>query len=209
MRCPSCGAEGSIDRRGEKWFCAHCGTSFTDNSAERAFQKMEKCLCERVDGVIDDALMRQREENYYNLRSALWEKIHAPNIDSAEILRICRSIKDIAPSDFLADFFEVANSAPIAQVAAYIGSINADENELFADLIIEFVIKSLKFEYIAPLNYFIERSYRNRDLEKFEEYITRLEDEAEKVSTGIYETLMPRDVFLAYSSKDLDDCYIQ
>ena len=93
IRCPSCGAEGSIERRGDGWFCAHCGTKFTDNSAERAYIKLEKSLCERVSGAMDEALLRERQEKYYNLRSALWEKIHATYIDSAEILRICRSIE--------------------------------------------------------------------------------------------------------------------
>ena len=55
-----------------------------------------------------------------------------------------------------------------------------------------------------PTSFLIERAYKSTNLVKFEEYVTRLETEAAKVDSGIYSTLNPRDVFIAYSSRDMD-----
>ena len=130
-----------------------------------------------VSGAIDEALLRKKEEEYYNLRSNLWDKVHAKYTDSRAIIDICRSIKKIEPHDFLASFFEVANGDSLADTAEFVEGIDVKENELFIDLVIDFMIKSLTSEYVAPTNYLIERAYRNTDLEKFEEYITKLEEE--------------------------------
>ncbi len=59
-------------------------------------------------------------------------------------------------------------------------------------------------DYIVPVTYLIERAFKNTDLQKFEHYISLLEAEAQKISEGIYETVLSRDVFIAYSSKDMD-----
>ena len=97
----------------------------------------------------------------------------------------------------------MANGADKAATVDYINGIDTYENGLYMDLVIGFMIRSLTDELVAPVNFLIERAYRNTDLEKFEKYITELEAEAEKLEGGIYETALPRDVFIAYSSKDM------
>ena len=203
LQCPVCGA-GGVEARGTGYFCRYCTTEFSDNAAEEAFKRLSESIDSRVESIIDERLRREKEERFYNLRSNLWEKVHAKYIDSDAIVAICTDIKKIEPHDFLAEFFEVANSAPAAEVSEFINKINVRANELYLDLVIDFMISSLTSEYIAPTNYLIERAFRGKDLVKFEEYITRLEEEAQKVDSGVYETMVPRDVFIAYSSKDID-----
>ena len=204
LRCPYCASEGHLEKRGDVWYCAHCGNSCSDNSAKKEFLRLEARLSAQVEGIVDEAMKRHKEEEFYNLRSLLWEKIHAKYLDSEAIVEICRDIKKLEPHDFLANFFEIANSCSSKEVAEAINKIDVIENALYIDLIIDFVIKSLVSEYMMPVSYLIERAYKNTNLEKFEEYITQYEIEAQKVDSGIYSTIIPRDVFIAYSSKDID-----
>ena len=204
LRCPYCGMEGQLERNGELWYCAYCGNNCTDDDTERAFARVQAALGAQLRGAIDEALLRTREEQYYNLRSLLWEKIHAKYIDSGAIVSVCRDIKKLEPHDFLASFFEVANSGTAEEVSKFIHNISVKENAMFLDTVIDFMIVSLENEYIMPVSYLIERAYKGRDLPKFEDYSTKLETEAEKVDSGIYSTMLPRDVFIAYSSKDMD-----
>jgi hypothetical protein len=48
---------------------------------------------------------------------------------------ICRKIKDIDPRDFLAEFFELANSGTRNEISEYICEIDVKENALFIDLV--------------------------------------------------------------------------
>jgi len=116
LRCPYCGKEGNLERRGEFWYCGYCGNSCTDDSAERAFNKLamrlESSISSQVQGIIDEAFMKKREEEYFNLRSLLWEKTHVRNIESATVLAICREIKKLEPHDFLACFYGFKVKAP-------------------------------------------------------------------------------------------------
>ena len=185
LRCPYCGNEGHLEHKGEIWYCAYCNNSCTDNSAERAFiklgEKLEANLTSQIQGIVDAAFMKKREEEYFNLRSLLWEKTHAKYIDSSAIISVCRDIKKLEPHDFLANFYETANSATPAEVSEFLHGIDVFENEMFIDLVLDFMIDSLTGEYIMPVGYLIERAYKGQDLEKFEKYVTRLEAEAEKV----------------------------
>lgn len=203
LKCPYCGSEGNATREGELWYCSHCGLRFTDGGAEAAYLRLKENIASVMRGEMDEAARLAREEQYYNLRSNLWEKATAKYTDSTAIVAICREIKKLEPHDFLADFYETANSASRDEVIAFINGIDTEENGFYLDLVIDFMIRSLTSEYIAPIGYLIERAYRNCDLEKLEKYQSMLEREAKRVDQGIYETAIPRDVFIAYSSKDM------
>lgn len=204
IRCPYCLTEGHLEKHGDLWYCAYCGNNCTDDGAEQVFNKIYAGISHQFRGIIDEKLFLEREERYYNLRSLLWEKIHAKYIDSEAILSVCQDIKKLYPHDFLACFFEVANSGTPDDISFFLNNISIEENGMFVDLILDFTIKSLTSKLVISTAYLIERAYKNRDLKKFEEYTTRLEHEAEKVDSGVYSTMIPRDVFIAYSSKDID-----
>ena len=207
LRCPQCGS-GKLTKMNENgaslWYCTCCKTKFTEESGEREYERLEATVKSSLGSVITDALLNEKIEKYYNLRSMLWEKINAKYIDSKAIIGICRDIKRIDPHDFLAEFFELANLEDEAEVAKYVDEIDVYKNELFVDLVIDFLLKSMCEEYITPVNLLIERAYRKHDLAKLGEYMTRLEEEAKKIDADMYETKVPRDVFIAYSSKDIN-----
>lgn len=202
LQCPSCGA-GEIKQNGDKYHCPYCNCDFTDDSAQRAYQKLVENINQQFGGAIDECFRKEKEERFYALRTNLWEKVNAQYIDSSAIVDICRDIKKIAPYDFVANFYETANGVSVREFAKFLHNINVEEQSLYVERCLEFALRSLSPELVAPVNYLIERAYKNTDLHKYEEYIDRLEEEASKVDKGVYETSLPRDVFIAYASEDI------
>ncbi len=207
LDCPVCGANGKLTGTQENGYitytCAHCGNKFTEDNAKREYEKLEAGIQASIGTAIENAILREKTAIYYNLRSQLWEKINASYIDSKAILDICRQIKALAPHDFLAEFFELANSGSVKEVADYINGIDVHENALFLDLVLDFLIRSIRGEYITPIAALLDRAGAVLSPEEKQKYLTRFEKEAAKVQEGLYDLTVPRDVFLAYSSKDM------
>ena len=206
LKCPACGAD-KLDARtingAPGYFCSYCGKEFHEEIGIREYEKLEATIKAGLGSVVDEALLREKMEKYYNLRSLLWGKITAKYIDSAAIVGICRDILAIAQHDFLAEFFEVANSGTTEEIAQYISTINEKENAALVDLVLDFIIKSLEEPYITPTAALLDRCGRIFSPEKKQEYLSRFEAEAAKVTDGLYVTSVDRDVFLAYSGKDM------
>ena len=206
LDCPICGAGGGLSRAAddsELWLCAHCKSRFTENSIDREQERIESVISSSMAGILDEALMRRNRECYYNLRSMLWEKINAKYIDSSAVVEICREIKKLDPHDFLAEFFEIANSGSKADIADYISGIDVQENALFLDVVISFLTFMLSEDLITPVAALLDRAGAIITPEEKQKLLTAFETEAKKVKMGIYEINMPRDVFVAYSSKDM------
>ena len=204
--CPKCSGEKlqahTINGQ-PAYYCPYCGAEFTEQTGIREYEKLEATIKAGLGSIIDEAFLREKTAKYYNLRSLLWTKITANYIDSQAIVNICRDILAIAQHDFLAEFFEVANSADTTEVADYIASIDVNENALLIDVVLDFIIKSLKEEYITPTAALLDKCGKIFSPEKKQRYLSKFEEEAEKATEGIYETSFERDVFLAYSSKDM------
>jgi len=207
MRCPQCGAEGKLSKTEENgmvlWCCAHCAGKFTEESTEREYERLESTVKASLGSVVSEAMLNEKTEKYYNLRSMLWDKITAKYIDSRAIVNICREIKGIDPHDFLAEFFEIANSADDIEVADYIGSIDVKENALYLDLVLDFLTRSLKESYVTPVAALLDRAGYVLSPSDKQKHLTEFEKEADKVQGGLYDLNTPRDVFLAYSSRDM------
>ena len=207
LKCPLCGAENKLNRITEGgevlWHCPHCDGKFIERDALREYEKLEATIKSGFGAVIDEALLRANMDKYYNLRSMLWDKVTANYIDSRTIVEICREILSISQHDFLAEFFEIANSQSYGEVAKYIETVDEVKNALFIDVVLDFTIRSMKEEYITPTAALLERCEKIFPPEKKQKYLTRFEAEVKKLSDGIYETALDRDVFLAYSSKDM------
>lgn len=202
LNCPVCGEHG-LEKRNDEYFCKYCGSTCTDDAAERAYRRLVESMEERLGKALDEAFRKEKEERFYALRSNLWEKAHEEYIDSAAIVEICKKIKEIAPHDYVAEFYQVANGAPMKKLIQFLNQTDVAEQALYIERMLEFLLKSLTSELIAPVNYLIERAYKNTNLVKFENYISKLEREAKKVDNGVYETGIPRDVFIAYASEDI------
>lgn len=144
-----------------------------------------------------------KQELINNLRRNLYDAVNAEYISSTDVKNACTDIKKYLPDDFQANFYEVAVSNNVKRITQYIRKIDVEENYDEIECAVRFLIKSLQVEYLLELNNLVERAYKQRDLQLFEKFATQVSVEAEKVQMGVYETKLPREVFVAYSSKDM------
>ena len=207
LRCPNCGNAEQIRKQqlGEDtvYFCPSCNAEFLERLAKREYEKLQSAIKSDVGSMIDEAILNMKLEEYYNLRLMLCNKVSAEYTDSKAIGKICRDILKSFPNDFLANFFLTANTALPKEVADAINEIDEKENEASVGLILDFMIKSLREEYIDAIAALLDRCGKIFSPEKKQEYFTKFEKEAKNVREGIYEIGLSRDVFIAYSSKDM------
>ncbi|MBQ2988280.1 MAG: leucine-rich repeat protein [Clostridia bacterium] len=189
--CPNCG--GILESIGRHLLrCPYCGSDFERPSVEKKTESLQ-------------ALFDREKIKYVNnQRRNLYDAVCAPHISKIEVERYATEIKKLLPDDFQANFYLDAISGNIGRINQIIRGIDVNENYDLLPPIISFLIASLEIEYLLELNLLVERAYQNRDPETYSRLMTKIEAEANKVKNGIYVTSMPRDVFIAYSSKDMD-----
>ena len=189
--CPNCGGELHFIGEGI-WRCLYCGSEFTARSAEKNMESLSAYL--------DQAKIQYINDQRRNLYGA----VHAKYINDDDVRLYATEIKELLPDDFQANFYLEALSGDPKKTARLIREINAAEHYELLPPIIHFLTVSLESEYHLALSDLIERAYKRHDLTLFSRFATALEAEAEKVFDGVYNTFDQRDVFIAYSSKDMD-----
>ena len=189
--CKNCGGE-LAPYGSDKLKCTFCGTIFDTVSAEKHTKQMK------------DLFDETKQEAINNLRRNLYNAVNAEYISSTQVHEICVSLKKYLPDDFQANFYDIASGSNVRQITRSIRDIDVEAHYEDLDGAVEYLIRSMQPEYLLELNNLVERAYKMRDLAKFEKYSTEISKEAEKVQLGIYETKLPREVFVAYSSKDMD-----
>ncbi len=198
-KCPNCGRELKQDQSKGKFKCVYCGHNFEADNLEEVMAAVRATL----GGVVDDALLRQRDSDIANARYNLWDAVHEEYIDDGKVLNCCGALKKYSPKDVQANFYETALTDRSNRLNRYIDGIDAKTYAYLADDIIEFILKSLEKSNVLSLKNFVERVYRG-DKDKFVKYMTAVEDEAVRLDSGLYVPEIPRDVFLAYSSADMN-----
>ena len=164
LRCPNCGNAEQIRKQqlGEDtvYFCPSCNSEFLERLAKREYEKLMATIestLENIGAIVSEAIKKEKSIIFDKLRNDLVGKIKAEYVNSAEVVKVCERILEINPGDFLADFFKVANSAAVSDVAEYIGEIDEEENAVYMELILDFIIRSLKEAYITPTAALLER----------------------------------------------------
>ena len=188
--CPTCG--GTLQKQDDKYVCDFCQGEYSTEKIENYADKITK--------LFDEAKI----ELISNARKNLYKAVTAQYISSQEVHECCLEIKKYLPDDFQAMFYNASVTATPKKVASLIKKINIKEHFESLDVILNYLIKSLKTEYVTVISVLIENAYKEVDLTKYSKYSNMLEIEAEKLDNCVYLTTYPRDVFVAYSSKDID-----
>ena len=190
-RCKNCGGADNLKIEGDTCACKYCGSVVRVDTAQEYMAEVRK--------VFGEALAEQKQEQVANCRRNLWKAVHAEHVSSAEVISCVQELKKLLPDDFQANFFEVATSGTPKQLNSFLRGVDVSKNGVYIEDIADYILRNLESSTVLPLKDLITRGLKN---EKYTEYITRVEDEAEKLKQGIYHPQVPRDVFLAYSSKD-------
>ena len=177
--------------------CVCCGNVYTHDDVKKHVETLRSAL--------DDMQLKAER----NARRNLYKAVTAKYPSSKEVREWCREIKKYLPDDFQANFYEIANGDNAQLIAKTIRDISNEDIEKNAhdmETIIRFLISSMNQVYLADTQHLIERVYKRpkyTDLKKYEHYSTELSKEGENLDKGLYLTTRKRDVFIAYSSKDM------
>ena len=189
--CKTCGGD-LVLREDQIYVCRNCKNEYSAEVAQEHVDKMRSLFDET------------KLEAVANARKNLYEAVTAEYVSSTRVHECCTVLKQYLPDDFQANFYEKAIGNDGRQIARFIRGIDVEENAPYMETAIRFLIGSLQSEYVLVTGDLIERVFKNTSLAKYEKYSTALSVEAQKLDDCIYMTTYPRDVFVAYSSKDMD-----
>ena len=189
--CKTCGAS-LIQKDAYTWECNYCRNTYSDKSVREESEKLLRVL-----------LSEDKLEKVANLRRNLYDALGEQYTDSQKICSICEKIKEYIPDDAMACFYCTANSGTPSEICESIRSVDAEKDFSLVYGMVKHILRSMRSEYALPLQDLVERAYKGTDTSVFEDLSTLISDEMEKVNAGTYETSFPRDVFIAYSSKDM------
>ena len=187
--CPRCGGELQLNNGSYK--CSFCGAILEEEKVD--------IIKEQLKSLLDEL----KQEKLANLRARLWEATHDKYQSKEKIISISREIRNYLPDDLMACFYETINTKSSEEINDYLRQIDVKENYYIMDLLIDYLIEVMDVNNILAINNLIENTFKNKDLTLYNKYCTKLEEEASKLEEGIYELGLTRDVFVAYSSKDM------
>ncbi len=172
--------------------CPYCKRTYATATAERHTETLR--------GLFDAAKL----EIVNNLRRNLYDAVTAEYISREEVRRVCDELKVYLPDDFIAQFFRIVAGGNVRHINAAVRAVNVEEQREVMDDVVEFLIRSITGDndFLLVLGDLVERAYKSYDLKRYSHYATILAEKVERVRDGVYETALPRDVFVAYSSKD-------
>lgn len=189
--CKNCGGDlHSLD--GGKYRCQYCNSIYETETVEAHDAEMRK--------LFDDFKL----EAISNARKNLYDAVSAEYISSSLVHECAMALKQLLPDDFQANFYEVAIGNDGRKIAKAIRRIDVEGNADHIETVIRFLLKSLEYEYLLETGVLIDRAFKNTDLTKYEEYSTVFSDEAKKIDDCVYMPSLSRDVFVAYSSADMN-----
>lgn len=204
--CPICG--GVLKSVGNNEYkCEYCG------KGPYTFKKIEEDFLKSISTAIDQVFYDIKNEQLANLRHRLYELTKIDQYcDSNAIKNVCEDIKKIVPADFFANFYLVANSGIKTSVNEFIDQIDIEKEYEKLEWVVEFMLRSLQSDNITSMSRLLEKAklyaeQRNIDDKTWIKLVNKFEAEVLRVNNGVYDVDLPRDVFIAYSSKDIDLAY--
>ena len=134
------------------------------------------------------------------LRKALSEEY----IDKQLVRAYAETVIKFYPVDMTANFTLKFLSQAKRAVTEFIDNIRInDESISDVDIIIDVLLRYAEKRFLVALNSLVERAYKKRNPDKFSDYNTKIFEISKKIDDNIYNLKYRRDVFIAYSSKDI------
>ena len=191
ITCPLCGNtnQDNFIRKDNQINCKYCNAGFFVDMFDDFNEKLTTFFNE------------QKQEKIANIRYNLWTAVHKEYKSNEQISLYARELKMLSPDDFLANFYDIACNGNSQDINNFLNDINDYKNmKPFIEDIVEFMLTSFDEKNILALKNLIMNTFDNKEKT---DYLTTLENECQKLDNGIYTSFIPRDVFVAYSSKDM------
>ena len=205
LRCENCGSE--LVKEGENYLCKYCKRSYIDDSLERAYNRLYDNLNATVQGLITEELLNQKMEQIAMHRQSLYKARSGLYSDSQEVGKWAEEILKLCGDDVQANFFAIASKKRWAELNQFMSKINAREVSYLIEGFVEYLTNGRFIERCAlHLSDLIARAF-DANSEEYLRLNKKLAEAAESEKSGIFDVELPRDVFVAYSSKDKEKAY--
>ena len=188
--CPKCG--GKLILENGYYKCEYCDGVFDVKKQDS------------IEDAIKKALDEEKQEHVANIRRLLWETTHAEYLSSEAILKHARDLRTYLPDDLQACFYETANQKNEKLINDFLNQIDVEDNYYIMDVIIDYMIKTMDKANFLVVSNLIEKTYAKKDLNLYNDFVSRASDMMNKIDSGTYDLNLERDCFIAYSSKDID-----
>lgn len=200
IACERCGGKLKLQPDGN-YKCEYCGAVFK----EKAIDNYLHAICSGIHSVLDDVLDTQYQKEIGSIRQNLVAAVRKRDINGDEVVDYCRSLKKkIGDNDFYANFYEVATYGAVTEINSFLNSINVAEQLEYAICdVLDYLTNPVQAEVVPSVRWLIERAFKNSSQLK-EKYDTKLDEDEGLIKAGVYDETLPRDVFLAYKSEDIE-----
>lgn len=180
--------------------CERCGEALTESHGVLSckycgatYDKEDEALA------LENLIEEKKQEALANRKRVLWDETHKKYPSERAIVKAAESVREMNPDDPLALFYIAVHKKDKGDLHHFLSETETVES--IAKDVVRFMMESVDPEDVLPLKTFIEKHFAGDDYTKM---MTDLENEAEELEDGTYMTSIPRDVFVAYSSKDMD-----
>ena len=204
-QCENCGAE--LIRDGDYFTCGHCRAVYRDDTLEKAYHRLQESLTSTVKDIVTEELMKERMEKIANCRQNLYKARKGVYIKNGEVEKWSDEILKYSPDDVQASFYSIAAKERWQDLNVFLSKINAREVDY---LVVDFVdfLTNGRFveECMLRMTDVIARAFKDGSKES-EACFAKIQKASEAEKSGIFDETLPRDVFVAYSSKDKEKAY--
>jgi len=184
MICQCCGE--ALRKRGDVYVCGYCGATYRDDQAEGAADLLK--------GLLDDFKLEQLS----NARRRLYETTHEKYPSSQAVTQAAGNVLSINPDDFMARVYLHSHDSDPHELIGVLARSEVSEWE--AKETVDWLVRSLDMRTLAAVKDFADRHLKGTGKT---EALNRIEDEAFKLDSGVYDLSLKRDVFLCYSTEDM------
>ena len=185
MICPYCG--GKLEYNNGEYKCSYCDAIYKESSKD----DLEKVL---------NYLNNQKQELLANARRLLWDATHEEYISSEKVKNASNEVLKLYQDDFYANFYLASVSPNRNDFNNFINNIDINKYRDYIPSVLDYCVKSLDYSNVIPLKNLIDKAL---PINLKVKYNSLIEDEANKLNEGIYNIDIPRDCFIAYSSRDM------
>ena len=183
--CAACG--GNLEKQDGGYRCIYCRATYSDDGEEAAAKTLA--------GLLDEVKL----ERLANARRLLYEAAHAPNPSSSRLKSAAEAVLALYPDDPMGRFYLDAVNPDPAVLNAFLANVQLDE--ALADEVVGWMKESMEARNADAFYQFVSNHFAGAKRKQLHNFI---EGERHALDEGVYEPSLPRDVFLAYSSADID-----
>ena len=204
-QCENCGAE--LIKNGDEYVCEYCRRTYADDSLEKAYYKVCQTLQTTVQGVVSEEFLRSKIEKIATCRQGLYKARTGEYIDNDDIHDWAKSILKLLPDDPQANFYEIASTERWSDLNKFLSKFDVKENGYLLDGFVDYLTNGRFVEKcVLRLNDLISRAFPESS-DEYKACHKKIVEATEKHNAGTFDPTLPRDVFVAYSSKDSEKAY--